>query len=103
MPARSLAQLSVAVTGGAHGIGREVARQFAATGARVAIGDLDAEGARSAAEGIGRDALGVELDVSDAGQFAAFIDAAEERNGPLDVLVNNAGVDWIGAFHEEPD
>ena len=44
----------------------------------------------------------VALDVSDAGAFAAFLDAAE-RDGPLDVMVNNAGVDWIGPFHEEPD
>jgi NAD(P)-dependent dehydrogenase (short-subunit alcohol dehydrogenase family) len=99
----SLAGLSVAVTGGAHGIGRAVARQFAGAGARVAIGDVDADGARAVAEAIGADAIGTGLDVSDKEQFTAFLDAAEESNGPLDVMVNNAGIDWIGSFHEEPD
>jgi NAD(P)-dependent dehydrogenase (short-subunit alcohol dehydrogenase family) len=101
--ATSLAGLSVAVTGGAHGIGRAIAGQFAAAGARVAIGDLDADGARAAAEAIGADALGTGMDVSDREAFAAFLDAAEQHNGPLDVMVNNAGIDWIGPFHEEPD
>jgi NAD(P)-dependent dehydrogenase (short-subunit alcohol dehydrogenase family) len=81
--------LNVAVTGGGSGIGRAVAEHFTRTGANVTIGDID-----------GSD---VALDVSDRDSFAAFLDAAEERHGPLDVLVNNAGVDWVGPFHEEPD
>jgi NAD(P)-dependent dehydrogenase (short-subunit alcohol dehydrogenase family) len=101
--AGSIKGSSVAVTGGAHGIGREIARGFAAAGARVAIGDIDGDGAQATAEAFGHDAIGVGLDVTDRDRFAAFVDAAEERNGPLDVLVNNAGVDWIGPFHEEPD
>lgn len=43
------------------------------------------------------------LDVTQPEQFAAFLDAAEQHHGKLAVLVNNAGVDWIGPFHEEPD
>jgi NAD(P)-dependent dehydrogenase (short-subunit alcohol dehydrogenase family) len=81
--------LNVAVTGGGSGIGRAVAEHFTRTGANVTVGDLD-----------GSD---VALDVSDRDSFAAFLDAAEERHGPLDVLVNNAGVDWVGPFHDEPD
>ena len=98
-----IAGMSVAVTGGAHGIGRSVAEHFARAGARVAIGDLDAAGAEAAASAIGPAALGLPLDVSDRDAFAAFLDAAEERYGPLDVVVNNAGIDWIGPFHQEPD
>jgi short-subunit dehydrogenase len=41
--------------------------------------------------------------VSDREAFAAFLDSAEEAHGPLAIMVNNAGIDWIGPFHEEPD
>jgi NAD(P)-dependent dehydrogenase (short-subunit alcohol dehydrogenase family) len=94
---------SAAVTGGAHGIGRAIARQFAGAGARVAIGDLDGEVAQRLADELGGGAIGVALDVSDRDAFVAFLDAAEQSHGPLQVMVNNAGVDWVGPFHEEPD
>lgn len=93
--------VSAAVTGGAHGIGRAVAQQLVQRGARVAIGDIDGDAAQKAAEEIG--GIGVALDVSDHDSFAAFLDRAEEAHGPLKLLVNNAGIDWIGPFHEEPD
>lgn len=102
-PQVPLAGLAVAVTGGAQGIGRAIARGFAAAGARVAVGDVDEAGARATAAALGADAVGIGLDVADAASFRAFLDAAAARQGPLDVLVNNAGVDWIGPFHEEPD
>jgi len=99
----SLAGKSAAVTGGANGIGRAIAIKLAAAGAKVAIGDRDVAGAEEVATAIGADAFAVGLDISDRDNFAAFLDAAEERHGPLDVMVNNAGIDWIGPFHEEPD
>jgi NAD(P)-dependent dehydrogenase (short-subunit alcohol dehydrogenase family) len=99
----SVSGASVAVTGGAHGIGAAIAEQFARAGARVTIGDLELEAGQALAARLGADALAVGLDVSDRGAFAAFLDAAEEAHGPLAVMVNNAGVDWVGPFHEEPD
>lgn len=93
----------VAVTGGAHGIGRETARRLALAGARVAIGDLDGAAARAAAAELPGDVAGYALDVTDTASFAAFIDAVEERWGPVDVLVNNAGVMWAGGFADEPE
>jgi NAD(P)-dependent dehydrogenase (short-subunit alcohol dehydrogenase family) len=91
------------VTGGAQGIGRAVAEHFARAGARVAIGDLDGDAAQTAAYEIGAGAIGVAVDVTDRDAFAAFLDAAEHSHGPLGVMVNNAGIDWMGPFHEEPD
>ncbi len=99
----SLSGMPAAVTGGGHGIGRAIAQHLARAGARVAIGDLDAEAARAVAAEIGGGAIGVALDVRDRDAFAAFLDAAEAAHGPLALMVNNAGIDWIGPFHEEPD
>ncbi len=98
-----LAGASVAVTGAGRGIGRAIAIRLASAGARVAVSDINVDSAQAVASGIGVDAFALGLDVTQRDQFTAFLDAAEERHGPLAVLVNNAGVDWIGPFHEEPD
>ncbi|HEX5543315.1 MAG TPA: SDR family oxidoreductase [Micromonospora sp.] len=93
----------VAVTGGARGIGREIARQLAEAGARVAIGDRDAAAVREAAAQLPGTVEGFDLDVTDTASFAGFLATVEERWGPLDVLVNNAGVMWVGRFDAEPE
>ncbi|TAM66423.1 SDR family NAD(P)-dependent oxidoreductase [Mycobacterium sp.] len=96
---------TVAVTGGARGIGRASAAAFAASGARVVIGDLDAELAEKAAAEIrnatGAQVLGLALDVTDPRSFGRFLDEAEAALGPLDVLVNNAGIMPTGLFFDE--
>jgi NAD(P)-dependent dehydrogenase (short-subunit alcohol dehydrogenase family) len=99
---KTLTGLSIAVTGGANGIGLAAARGFVAAGSRVAIGDIDADAVTTAAASLNGATIGRRLDVSDRESFATFLDAAEQSHGPLDVLVNNAGIDWIGPFHEEP-
>jgi NAD(P)-dependent dehydrogenase (short-subunit alcohol dehydrogenase family) len=89
----------VAITGAARGIGLATAKALAARGARVAIGDLDGAEAEAAAAGLpgGPDAsAGFGLDVTDEQSFAGFLDAAIDRLGPLDVLVNNAGIMFVG-------
>ncbi|MFD4676883.1 SDR family oxidoreductase [Lentzea sp. NPDC058450] len=91
-PAIDLRDATVAVTGGAQGIGRAVAAAFAARGAQVVIGDLDLERARAAATAIGGAAH--PLDVTDPVSFQAFLAAA----GEVDVLVNNAGIMPNGGF-----
>ncbi|MBW0275129.1 short-chain dehydrogenase [Nocardia sp. MH4] len=94
----------VAITGAARGIGLATAAAFAAKGAYVALGDLDEALAVQAAEGLGDRALGHVLDVTDKASYAAFLAAAEKwRGGPLDVLVNNAGVMPNGAFLDQSD
>jgi NAD(P)-dependent dehydrogenase (short-subunit alcohol dehydrogenase family) len=86
----------VAITGAARGIGLATAQALAARGAKVAIGDLDAAEAEAAAAALPGEAVGLPLDVTDEDSFASFLDAAAERLGPLDVLVNNAGIMFVG-------
>ncbi|MDX6699045.1 MAG: hypothetical protein QOE65_2442 [Solirubrobacteraceae bacterium] len=93
----------VAITGGARGIGRATAEQLVREGARVAIGDLDRELTEQVASELGGDTAGLELDVTDRESFAAFLDAVEDRLGPVDVLVNNAGIMPLGDFAQEDD
>jgi len=98
-----LAGTSAAVTGAGAGIGRAIAHALAAAGAHVAVGDIDGDAASRVAAEIGARAFGMALDIAEPELFAAFLDAAEQRHGPLGVMVNNAGVDWVGPFHDEPD
>src|SRR5262245_54161715 len=86
----------VAVTGGARGIGLAIATALNRAGARVAIGDLDADLARQQARAL--DAVGYPLDVRDEDSFATFLSGVAADLGPVDVLVNNAGVVVAGAF-----
>jgi NAD(P)-dependent dehydrogenase (short-subunit alcohol dehydrogenase family) len=98
---RSLEGKVVAVTGGGRGIGRATAQALAREGARVAVGDLDREAAEAVAADLGGDALGLGLDVTDHAGFTAFLDEVERRLGPLDVLVNNAGIMAVTPLVEE--
>lgn len=91
----------VAVTGGAQGIGRATADRMVEWGARVALGDLDLEAVTGAAGEIGPEAVGLHLDVTDRDSFREFLDSAESLFGPLDGLVNNAGVMILGPVDEE--
>jgi short-subunit dehydrogenase len=98
---RPIAGRVVAVTGAARGIGRATARTLVARGARVAVGDLDAAAAEELGAELG--GYGGGLDVTRRESFAAFLAGAEKALGPLDVLVNNAGVMHVGPFLEEDD
>jgi NAD(P)-dependent dehydrogenase (short-subunit alcohol dehydrogenase family) len=86
---------SVIVTGAANGIGRAMARAFAATGADVVVADVIAQDGEQTVAAIideGGSAAFVEADVSQADDARRLVAAAVERFGRLDVLVNNAGV-----------
>ncbi len=80
------------VTGGARGMGAATCRLFVAEGAKVVIADvLDEDGARLAAE-LGANAHFRHLDVREESEWEALVADTERRFGPVDVLVNNAGV-----------
>ena len=90
-----LAGRNAIVTGAARGIGAAVARAYAREGAGVAVVDLDLDEARRVADGIraaGGRAAGFGCDVADRAAVAAMAAEAAGALGPIDVLVNNAGV-----------
>jgi 2-hydroxycyclohexanecarboxyl-CoA dehydrogenase len=90
------------VTGGASGIGAATCRRLAAEGARVAVTDMNLEGARAIAEEVSGQPY--ELNVADNESVRAAVAAAESELGPLDILVNNAGYDEFGFFvNTDPD
>ncbi len=84
------------VTGGASGIGAATARRLAAEGARVAVADVNLDGARDVAGEI--DGFAVEMDVLDVPAVRAGVEAAAAEIGPIDILVNNAGTDRFAFF-----
>jgi len=84
------------ITGGANGIGRALARKFAAEGARVVVADLDFDGASGLAAEIG--GLAVAVDVSDEGSLRALVARAEREYGPIDLFCSNAGIGVLGGI-----
>jgi NAD(P)-dependent dehydrogenase (short-subunit alcohol dehydrogenase family) len=83
------------VTGGARGIGEAVARRLAEAGAPVVIGDfriVHAEETAASIRAAGASATAVALDVTDEGSIRKGLDEAVARVGPIDILINNAGV-----------
>ncbi|MCU1699240.1 MAG: dehydrogenase [Mycobacterium sp.] len=91
----------VAITGGARGIGLATATALHGRGARVAIGDIDDVTLKESATTLGIDAYAT-LDVTDEESFEGFLDYVEETLGPIDVLVNNAGIMPVGRLVDEP-
>jgi NAD(P)-dependent dehydrogenase (short-subunit alcohol dehydrogenase family) len=100
---RSLHGRVAVVTGGGRGIGKALALALTSEGCRVAIGDVDSAAAEAAAAELGGDTIGLPLDVTDRPGFTAFLDEVERRLGPIDVLVNNAGIMPVGPLDEESD
>ena len=93
------------VTGGASGIGRALAQQFAAEGMHVVIGDVEKAALATAVDELratGAEVEGVVTDVSDPQQMQALADAAVERFGGVHLFCNNAGVGGGGLAWETP-
>ena len=79
------------VTGGASGFGAEIARVYANEGAKVAIADLNAEGAKKVASDIGAAAIAVTCDVSKREDIERLVSETQSKFGVPDIIVNNAG------------
>ncbi len=87
-----LAGKTALITGAARGIGRAFAEAYVNEGARVAIADINGEGARECAAALSRHAIGVSMDVSDQASIdRAVADTAKEL-GQIDILINNAAL-----------
>jgi NAD(P)-dependent dehydrogenase (short-subunit alcohol dehydrogenase family) len=100
---RSLNGKVVAITGGARGIGKATATALVRRGCRVAIGDLDLPLAEQTAAGLGGGTVALELDVTERASFTRFLEETERQLGPVDVVVNNAGIMPVTALVDESD
>lgn len=79
------------VTGAASGFGAEIARQYVAEGAKVAVADINEAGARAVADSLGANAIAVVCDVTQRAAVDALVARTVEKFGRLDIVVNNAG------------
>ncbi|WP_067668344.1 SDR family oxidoreductase [Nocardia miyunensis] len=92
----------VVITGGARGIGLSTAKALRKLGAKIAIGDIDETAVKESGAAADFEHYGP-LDVTDQRSFTDFLDEVERQLGPIDVLINNAGIMPTGRVIDEPD
>lgn len=95
----------VFITGAASGIGYEISRDFAEAGAKIVLTDINEEAVKSAADALGEDGhecIGIRCDVTSEEEIIGAINQAVETFGTLDILINNAGMQYISPIEEFP-
>lgn len=97
---KPLARQVAVVTGGGSGIGAAAARALARSGAEVAVLDRDVTAAKAVAASIGKTALAIACDVTDAASLRAAFDDVAKTFGGIDIVVSNAGGAWQGRIGE---
>jgi len=102
MANKSVRGLVVLVTGAGRGIGRAIAIELSRAGARLAIADLDLAPAESVVRELGQGARAYHVDVSKKPSVEALVAAVNKDLGPIDVLINNAGIMSLGGFLDQP-
>ncbi|MEO1140888.1 MAG: SDR family oxidoreductase [Pseudomonadota bacterium] len=86
------------VTGAAQGIGYACAEALAEDGAKVILADINSDGVSKAAQKLGSDSVAMTCDMSDPDDISSMFDEIEKTHGPVEILVNNAGVAMPGDF-----
>ena len=99
--ARKVQPVSAVSSGGARGIGRELAKDLKARGYDVVIGDLDLAATDATARELGDHATALQLDVTDRVLIATTIAHVESKLGPIDLRINNAGMMPTGRFSDQ--
>jgi 3-hydroxybutyrate dehydrogenase len=95
----------VFITGAASGIGLEIARQFAREGASVVLTDIDKAAIAGAVSGLRQEheaISGIECDVTSESRIVRAMDQAVETFGRIDILINNAGVQFVSRIEDFP-
>jgi NADP-dependent 3-hydroxy acid dehydrogenase YdfG len=90
----------VMITGAGAGLGEAMARRFHAAGDRVVATDQDGQRVIQLADELGERVQAFSLDVTDAEQWSTVVTAVEQQHGPIDVLINNAGVAVAGSLED---
>jgi NADP-dependent 3-hydroxy acid dehydrogenase YdfG len=98
---RELTGKVIVITGGGRGIGAATAKLLTSVGSKVAIGDLDGTTVKQTSDALG--VYGRVVDVTDRMAFRSFLDDVESTLGPIDVLINNAGIMPLNRIEDEPD